>query len=219
LRASRQQEKRLRGEIERLKEENDSLRKGQPAGEDLELTEVELEDLKANFPTQYKIAVAQKQLRENLQQQRDLARDEPRGFRAPVFDPEVQEVIDEVPDLLAWQHDEASQDKWQRAIEHDNALRADPDWKTKPAVERFAEAARRVRAASQAPAPGPAPSPAPAPAPAGNRTDPAAVIAAASTEGPKGLSDLRGGGPANAPALDFNKLSDADIMASLKPED
>jgi hypothetical protein len=216
LRASRQQEKRLRTELERLKEENETLKKG-GSHEDLDLTDEELADLKANFPSQYKVAMIAKQLRETQQQTRDLE-DGNDGFQPPQYTPEVQEVIDQVPDLLAWQHDEASQDKFARAVEYDNALRADPDWKGKPVTERFAEAARRVRAATAAQGPAPAPSPTPAPAPAGTRTDPAAAIADAPTDGPKGLSDLRGGGTANAPALDFNKLSDAEIIASLKPE-
>jgi hypothetical protein len=219
LRASRQQEKRLRGEIDRLKQENEALKKGQPDPESIDLTADELEDLRVNFPAQYKVAMMTKQLRDNQQQQRELEEHDSDGFQPPQYAPEIQLVIDQVPELLSWQFDEASQNKFARAIEHDKALLTDPDWKTKPAVERFAEAARRTRAAFETNAPAPAPTTAPAPAPAGTRTDPAKVIADAPTDGPKGLSDLRGGGPANAPALDFNKLTDADIMASLRPED
>lgn len=213
LRASRHQEKRLREDLQRVQQENEALKKGQPSNESLELTDAELEDLKENFPTQYKVAVAARNLQQHLNSQRDMERTQ--GFEPPSYAPEVQEVIDTVPDLLAWQFDPKTQDRFARAIEYDKALIADPDWKGKPAAERFAEAARRTKTAF---GDTPAPSPTPSAAPAANRTDPAKVIEQAPVEGPKGLSDFRGGGPANAPALDFNKMSDAEIMGALKPE-
>lgn len=211
LRASRQQEKRLRDRVATLERENEALKSGQTP-ESTDLTDEELEDLKQNFPAQYKVAMQARQLNERLRQQQQT---EPREeFTPTIYPPEVQEVIDQVPDLLAWQHDPQGQAKFARAVEYDQALAVDPDWKTKPVQERFAEAARRTKAAMEPPASTPAPSPAAAPA-AAPRTDPAQVIANAPTAGPKGLSDFRGGAPADAPQLDFSRMSDADIMASL----
>ncbi len=208
LRASRREEKRLRNELERLQQENEALKNGKHAGNDsLELTDAELEELRTDYPTQYKIAMASRQLQEHLKQQRQIdPTDTTDGFEPPRYAPEVQVVIDQVPQLLAWQYDPNSQDKFARAIEFDKALEIDPDWRGKPAAERFAEAARRADPASAI---------TPSAAPAAPRQDPAAVIDAAPTGTPKGLSDLRGGGPANAPALDFSRMSDAEIMAAL----
>lgn len=206
LRASRREERRLRSELERLQQENKALKNGQPTKDGLELTDEELEDLKVNFPTHYKIAMTARQLQDNLKQQRQADPIQQEDFEPPRYDPAIQEVIDQVPQLQAWQYDPASQDKFARAIEYDQALEIDPDWKSKPAAERFAEAARRAAAAT---------APTPSAAPAAPRLDPAAVIDAAPTDTPKGLSDLRGGGPANAPALDFSRMSDAEIMAAL----
>lgn len=129
-------------------------------------------------------------------------------FDAPSYAPEVQELIDGVPDLVAWQYDPASQDRFARAIQYDQALSVDPDWKDKPLAARFEEAARRTRAVFD-----PA-TPTPPAAPAAPRPTAAEVIAATPTEGPKGISDFRGG-PADAPARDYSRMTDEQIMASL----
>ena len=219
LRASRQQEKRLRSELERVQQENAALREGK-GPVDTELTEEELETLKADFPAQYKLYVRNQQLsqqlEENLQHQREQ---QPSDWEPPVYKPEVQEVIDQVPTLLDWQHDRAKQDHFARAIEYDKSLLADPDWKTRPVVERFAEAARRADAAlSPRPAQPTTPAPSAAPA-AATTTDPAAALAAATLEGPKGISDFRGGASPSAPSLDFNRMTDQQILSALRPED
>ncbi|HAF2405825.1 TPA: hypothetical protein G9E90_001078 [Salmonella enterica] len=50
-----------------------------------------------------------------------------------------------VPDLVDWQRSDP--DKFAVAIHLDEKLQTDPAWKDKPLTERFAEVARRTRAA------------------------------------------------------------------------
>lgn len=209
LRAARRAEKALRQENERLKAQLEQAAKGiQP--ESNEFTPEELESMKTDFPAQYKLYLKQQEIESRIAAARPTAQAAPAEFEPVVYAPEVQEIIDAVPDLLTWQHDQASQDKFAKAIEYDKALQFDPDWKDKPITERFQEAAERTkRAFGQAPAPKPA-----APA-ANNRTDPAAALANAQTSGPKGISDFGGGSPASAPSLDYRKMSNEDILASL----
>lgn len=177
---------------------------------DTNITDEELADLDANFPLQAKVVRKQRELEEKIAKAAPAPA--PSAEFVPVtYSPEVQAVIDEVPDLLAWQMDPNGQANFDRAVEYDKALMVDPDWKSRPPVERFAEAARRTKAAAT-PAPAPAATPA---APAAPRLDPAAALAAAPQEGPKGISDFRGGAPGTEPSLDYSKMSDEAIMASL----
>lgn len=218
LRASRQEERRLRTELQKKDEELERLRAAAPQTDETELTAEELAQMREDFPAQYKAYVAMQQTRreiEELRTQQRAAQQPTEEWTPPRYAPEVQEVIDEVPQLLAWQHDKDSQHLFERAVQYDAALVRDPDWAGKTAAERFTEAARRAEAALK-PQPTTAPTPA---APAAQRTDPAIALASAPVEGPKGISDFRGGGPANAPSLDFNRMTDADILASLRPED
>ena len=76
--------------------------------------------------------------------------------------------------------------------------------------ERFEEAVRRTKAALS-----PSPAATSAAAPAAPRTNPAAVIAATPVQGPKGISDFRGGSPANTQTVNYQGMSDEQIMASL----
>lgn len=199
--------------MQELEQENAALKKGE-APESVELTQAELDELRDNYPAQYKVAVLAKQANDTLREQQSSRQQQSDGFQPRIAPPEVQEFIDQVPDLLTWQHDEKSQDKFARAVQYDEALILDPDWKDKPVAERYAEAARRTKAAfgiADAPAPSAA-------TPAAPRTDPALALANAPVQGPKGISDFPGGAPGNAPTLDYRKMSDADIMASLQPE-
>jgi hypothetical protein len=122
--------------------------------------------------------------------------------RAPA---RVQEVIDQVPQLLAWQLSKDHQAHFQMAAEFDEALRHDPIWKTKPAAARFAEAAARTAAHLGGGAP----------------VDPAAAaaaaIAAADPQRPTAIHDFRGGSAATAPARNLAALSDEAILATLDP--
>lgn len=220
LRASRQNEKRLRQELEAVRAEAEALRQGKATGNDTEdLTDEEIAEIEDSFPLQAKVAKQNRQLKAQIEETRRLIhqqQQEPSGFQPPAYAPEVQEVIDTVPDLLAWQHSEADQDKFAMATEFDTSLKAHPLWKSKSLSERFAEAARLTREATGAAAPA---APSPSAAPAAPRTDPASVIANAPVQGPKGVGDFRGGGPATAPAIDYRRMSDQDILASLPVTD
>lgn len=200
LRASRRAEKRLRDELDRTKQELEDLRQGK-AVVDTSISDAELAELDQDFPLQAKIVRQQRELEARLAKAVPETQTQPE-FEPLTYDPAVQDVIDGIPDLMAWQYDPAAQDKFQRAIQYDQALSVDPDWKDKGVSERFAEAARRTKAATS-------------PAPSTPRNDPAAVIANAQANGPKGISDFRGGAPANNPTVDYSRMSDELIMASL----
>lgn len=212
LRAARRAEARTRAELDKLRQENEQLRKAAPAAQgDQEFTPEELESMKTDFPLQYKIAIKQQELAKQIAETR-AATPQPATsteFQPIEFSTNVQELVDQVPDLLTWQHDEASQDKLKRAIAYDAALEKDPDWMGKPVLERFAEAvARTKRAFGAAPAPV---------VPATPRTDPAAAIAALTPNGPKSISDFGGGQPASAPTLNYSRMTDEEVLASLTP--
>lgn len=203
LRASRRAEKRMRDELDQLRGENEALKQGKTVP-DTSVSDAELAELDADFPLQAKIVRRQRELEAQLKQAQPAAQVQAE-FEPPSYDHGIQDVIDGLPDLVAWQYDAAQQDKFQRAIQYDAALRADPDWQGRGLDERFAEAVRRTKAAL-------APSSAAAAAP---RTNPAAVIAAAPVQGPKGISDFRGGAPANTQTVNYQGMSDEQIMASL----
>ena len=206
LRASRRAEKRLRDELDQLRGENEALKQGkQPV--DSSITDAELSELEADFPLQAKIARKQREIEAQLKQSQPQVQAE---FEAPSYDPGIQDAIDSVPDLVSWQYDPAQQEKFFRAVEYDKALAVDPDWRDRDITERFTEAARRSKAALSPSSAAPA-----AAAPAAPRTNPAAVIAAAPVQGPKGISDFRGGAPANTQTVNYQGMSDEQIMASL----
>lgn len=219
LRASRHAEQRLRDELAEAKQTIEQLKSGD-LPTDTNISEEELTQLEADFPAMAKAIRRQQALEREIQE----LKVPPKGatgdadFQPLEYAPQVQMLIDDVPDLLAWQHDRNAQDKFQRAIEYDKALNVDPDWKDKPAVERFAEAARRTREKFGMPAATPTPSAGATPA-AKPTVDPNAVIEAAQATGPKGISDFRGGAPASSPSLNYQNMSDEAIMASLPAGD
>ncbi|EAZ4510946.1 hypothetical protein CAM24_19270 [Salmonella enterica] len=57
----------------------------------------------------------------------------------------VMQAMNAVPDLVRWQ--QADPDRFAIAVHLDEKLQTDPEWKDKPLTERFAEVARRTRAA------------------------------------------------------------------------
>lgn len=208
LRAARRAEKLARSENERLRKELETVQSGK-ATPSAEITDDELEQMEQDFPSQAKLVRRQRELEAQIAALTQRNAPEPE-FQPPMFDPEIQEVIDAVPDLLKWQFDPASQDKFLRATEYDSALRQDPDWKDKPVAERFAEAAARTKRAFGL---------TPSAAPAAPKPDPAQVIAQAPTAQPRGISDYRGGAPASAPQRNFAQMSDEAVMSALTPED
>jgi len=206
LRASRRAEKRLRDQLAQLQTENEALRQGKPP-EDASITDDDLAVLEEDFPLQAKIAKQQREILQRMQQA-EAARAPAPEFEPMSYQPEVQEVIDTVPQLVAWQYDPAAQDKFKRAIDYDSALQLDPDWRDRNLADRFAEAARRAEAALKPATPTPA-------APAANRQNPADVIANAPVQGPKGISDFRGGAVPNQPVQSYAGMTDEQILASL----
>lgn len=213
LRASRNAEQRLRSEVVRLKEENAQLKLTSKTPEsDTSYTEAELKQMEEDFPVQAKIARRQIEIEKQLAVATSAAKPAPVVEFEPLsYDPAVQDVIDDVPQLQAWQYDPAEQAKFERAIGYDSALAKDPDWQDRPIVERFHEAVRRTNAAFKVAA-------TPSPAPGNTRKSPEEVIAALKPQGPRGISDFRGGSPPNAPTANYSQMSDEAIMASLKPE-
>lgn len=214
LRAARHAEKNLREENKRLAVEVEALKQGK-APVDTSITDEELATLEVDFPLQAKIVKNQRELERKLAEAKPAPAAPETEFVPMSYEPQLQELIDGNPDLLAWQYDPNAQDKFVRAIEYDVALQRDPDWRGKPIAERFNEAARRTKAAfGTAPAAAPTPTPQAAPA-AAPRIDPAAAIDAAPSIGPKGISDFRGGAPGNAPTINYAGMTDEQIMASL----
>ncbi len=59
----------------------------------------------------------------------------------------VNEALNENPMLALLRDDESERgnELWGRAVNYDQALRADPDWQDKSEIERFAEVDRRMR--------------------------------------------------------------------------
>ena len=68
----------------------------------------------------------------------------------PVINP-VVDVIEQNADLSAWR--EQGGESWNKAIEIDEQLRADPQWSDKPLAERFAEVVNMTKAAMSPPEP------------------------------------------------------------------
>ncbi|APW38447.1 hypothetical protein RD110_15600 [Rhodoferax koreense] len=125
------------------------------------------------------------------------------GFVPPTYeDPSIQDAIDTVPQLVAWQYDPDAQDKFARAIEHDELLKVEPAWQNRPLADRLVEVTRRVLAEA-------------APAPQTQRKDPQAVIAAAPTQSPQQISDFKGGALPNKTEPDYSRMSDEEIIRSL----
>lgn len=214
LRASRRSEQRTKAELEKARQEIEELRKAVPvAASEQDFTPEELASMQVDFPAQYKLYVKQQELAKQIAETRAAVPQPATAsteFQPIEFNPVVQELVDQVPDLLTWQHDPAAQDKLKRAIAYDASLQADPDWADKPLLERFAEAVERTkRAFGVKPV---VPNPAAPPAP---RTDPAAAIAALKPAGPKSISDFGGGQPASAPTLNYSRMTDEEVLASL----
>lgn len=229
LRHARRNEKRLadalreaNARIQALEEANrqaggDQMPDGSGARGLDQMSEDEIADMRENFPTQYAMLQELQALRAKVEQVAPAApAPAPAEWEPPSFDPRVQEVIDQVPTLLRWQLNQADQPKFNLATTFDTALRADPAWTGRSPAERFAEAVRLTELRLGMPG-----APAAAPTPGPTRTDPAAAIAAAPSATPAGISDFRGGGPANPPAIgheQYRHMTDEQILGSLRPE-
>lgn len=143
-----------RAEAKRLREENESLRQAAAERDQLkaklekegisltddqiaDLTPEQLAELTEDYPG---VAPVIKVLTSKL------AALEAKSAQSatPATNP-VEAAIAAVPDLLAWK--DADADRFTFAVTVDEHLKADPAWKDKPLSERFAEAAKRTRAA------------------------------------------------------------------------
>ena len=144
-----------REETKRLREENEQLRavaaerdklaaKLEKEGISLtddqiaDLSPEQLEELAEDYPG---IAPVIKMLSAKLNAIESTSR---QSQSTPATNP-VEAALNAVPDLVAWK--EGDEDRFSFAVTVDQKLQSDPAWKDKPLNERFAEAAKRTRAA------------------------------------------------------------------------
>ena len=142
-----------REETKRLREENEQLRavaaerdklaaKLEKEGISLtddqiaDLSPEQLEELAEDYPG---IATVIKMLSAKLNAIESTSRQS-----TPATNP-VEAALNAVPDLVAWK--DGDEDRFSFAVTVDQKLQSDPAWKDKPLNERFAEAAKRTRAA------------------------------------------------------------------------
>ena len=142
-----------REETKRLREENEQLRavaaerdklaaKLEKEGISLtddqiaDLSPEQLEELAEDYPG---IAPVMKMLSAKLNAIESTSRQS-----TPATNP-VEAALNAVPDLVAWK--DGDEDRFSFAVTVDQKLQSDPAWKDKPLNERFAEAAKRTRAA------------------------------------------------------------------------
>lgn len=142
-----------REETKRLREENEQLRavaaerdklaaKLEKEGISLtddqiaDLSPEQLDELAEDYPG---IAPVIKMLSAKLNAIESTSRQS-----TPATNP-VEAALNAVPDLVAWK--EGDEDRFSFAVTVDQKLQSDPAWKDKPLNERFAEVARRTRAA------------------------------------------------------------------------
>ena len=213
LRASRHAERqsrayaaRLEAEVATLREQSGSTESEQePQDDDIQQA---LARLELDVPQAAVVVRALAKKVDSLIAQRAAA---PEAEPAPEFMPEtlpaqLQDVVDDIPELLTWQTTQGGQDRWQMAKATDALLFKHPAWRDKPAAERMTEVVRRVNAEMGTPE---KPTPKPTTARQASATAPTRAIST--------LSDLRGGGiPQNSPDTDFHRMkSDQEIMAAL----
>lgn len=209
LRAARRGEHRARQEAERLRTENEELRSALPKPPVETVDDDLLAVVEADYP---QAAKELKELRAKVAATPAPAAapaPKPADFAPQTFDPEVQDDIDAVPDLLAWQMD-PDQTAFEIAKAADRALLLNPLWKDKPQAQRFAEVARRVKADLAAAAPAPTQQ-----KPKVNVDD---AVRDAPVRRPSTLSDIAGGGdsPTSRSNLGrFAGMSNDEIEADL----
>ncbi len=210
-------------ELEQAKQHIADLKAGKnPEGD--ALTEEKVAEMEADFPAEGK------KLRAAFNRIQELEAKVP---KAPppsesADDPatKTQELIDQVPLLLEWQHND--REKFERAIELDAVTLKSPKWKGKDALDRFEHVTRMVAEEYDVPYEKPkASSPTAAPAPKAAPAAPAAAPPEPQRRTPETLSDFKTGttpdhgsldmARKSAPALlnDFMGMSDEDIDRQL----
>ena len=141
LEAERAESKRWREEAEQMRAasvERDKLQalleKNGIAADSDELSMEQIEQLAEDYPDVGKALVGFARKLQTMEQ-----------TSAPAAANPVMEALDAVPDLKAWQGND--QDRFTFAITVDDQLKNDPAFADKPLAARFAEAARRTKAA------------------------------------------------------------------------
>ena len=217
LRASRRAERQARERAAQLEAELETLRKQvprQPATNPDDLTDAELAELEQDFPAMAKAARLARTAAAATAAQQPTAHapTQQPEFLPPVLPPELQDVVDGIPDLLTWQCD-PDQTRFNMAKAMDGALLSHPKWKDAPPDARLAEVARRVNVELGA---------APAPQPSPSQQQPAAtaaqVIASVPRQTPNTLSDIGAGGAGDENPLTLErmeKMSEDDLLAAL----
>lgn len=199
---------RAEKETERLKQEIEDLRAGKSKDSD-KLTEEEVQRMEADYPEEGKKLRAAFERTKELERQ--VAEHKPKdATEEEIGDDPVQEIIDQVPLLVEWQHDPKHADKWQRAIEIDNVMRTSPKWKEKPALDRFEHVTAMVAEEFDIEVPGKSAGTgkaSPEKTPAKPKPDPAkAAVDAAQRQTPSTLSDLKGGAVPDHGQVDLTKM-------------
>lgn len=222
LRAARAAEQRalkaaaaVKSENERLQAELADLRQKAGIKSEGEMTAQQLEDLKEYAPAAYATYMAAQEKLKSLTPA-PAAAPAAQDFTPDTFDDYLQDAIDDVPVVQAWQYDRTKQTEWAAVKAADGFLSKLPGWSV-PAnatpeqrheilVKRFNQAAAEVLSRYNATPPAP-PTPAQL---AAARIAQAPVGAAPVTAG-----NLRGGeSPANV-FPNYHQMTDEQIMASL----
>lgn len=190
LRASRRAERQARERATALEAELERVRKGETSEVDPDaFTAEELAEMEESLPAVAKIARQLAKVRPQEKKEEPVA----------VPDDPVQDAIDDVPELLAWQSSEDST-LFESAKAMDLYVSTLPAWTGKPLAERFAHVVKRVkedRGAAAAPDPTPE---------------------APKTRSPSTLSDLGAGAAPEKTTLNLErmmKMSEDDIMTAL----
>lgn len=204
------------------KQQLEDLKAGKAPIEDV--TEDDVKQMEEDFPAQGKKLRA---LWERAQAAPSAAPkpEDGNGEDDPVS--RTQELIDQVPLLLKWQHEDP--EKFARAVELDGVINKSPKWKGKDAIDRFEHVTRLVADEYDVPYDDKTSSPAAAPTPTGAPA--AAPNAAAPKEPerrtPETLSDFKSGATPDHGSLDlrgsnpvallnkFQDMTDEEIDAQL----
>ncbi|MFG5409936.1 hypothetical protein ABXN37_19875 [Piscinibacter sakaiensis] len=129
--------------------------------------------------------------------------------------PEVQEAVDDIPELLQWQND-PDQRRWTAAKAADTMLRQSEGWANATFAQRFAKVTELVQQQFTTPSKA-----APAPAPLEQALQRVAAAPPAATSAPLTVGDMRGGSsPSHNPTPDYHRMkeqgaTDEDILAAL----
>jgi hypothetical protein len=220
VRALRNVERRQQTEIERLKAENEALKKvaPAPASDETDLDEETMEDLKEFSP---KVARFVEKAKQVMSAKPPAAAPAQAEFEPVPLPPGVKELVEDNPDLFDWHQSPEHADKWAAAEAADLMLRNTPEWKGKgkeSVPARLAAAVDLVKKQySAAPPPPPA---APAPPTKPTAADAKALIDKAADQ-PLSVDDLRGRTPpTHTPSnrAGWKDKSNDEILAGLMDE-